>query len=835
MAAPWRALPLIYATYSDNGVKLQVSLDARDALLSIHAQHVGVLGVFGPPATGKRLLLNTLLQPQDVNFTAAPDVLLWLWLPQEGELKTAHSARVVLASGAALEAENEQQAESQRLALLLLLSSTLLYNADGEINAEAVERLQWVEKVAQVLRIKGIQNEEAVASEFHEHAPKFVWLARNFKLKWLKGSDGQKLTPMEYFEQCLAPEGGYGEAATRRNMLRMYLESYFPVKECVALSRAVEGNGTEVVPPGTARSELRPQFVETVDDLYVKYLSENAQQLPTKKLMGHELRSEQFVAVLDSYVNAMNAGQLPTMQTASNALLEQEVAEGFEVAKQIYFTEMGTVKSSEKEGHMNNGERALSDRKLQFAHFRGVQTAVAHIREVRSNLPERLQNTLFKEKLAELEAQVKCDFQATLERNTTLSTEICTKILEHVLPHNLEDMAAELAERPREDFSDGLIRLLTQYKSDLRSALDEYAQEASGPAAHTCLEKALLQSVRASIQKWGAMVLRQYQKHMQSWQEEKEQLDNAYELAKTQDADTLTSANDQKRLYEEQLAHATEQLSELRRVLHSELNSKKSELERQTTEITTMKLKHEVRMKNAESDLAWARSRTEELEKSIVADRQRKEDISAAAAQVLEKQRSFHKEERSLLVQQKELMAQIVQLERELMQKKTKHAQKVFALQNEHAKQIDSMRMEQAKFERQLKSQAKKDLSSLKITHDKEKKKAIATENATLDKEMADIQEKLAVFEAEEEAARASAAASRDFFKSMPLIQLPLMQAPAPAAGEHQPARHSVKHSTPKDHSVPVRLGSLDDTSTSSASPIARDEAPQRNDMCRQS
>lgn len=395
-------------------------------------------------------------------------------------------------------------------------------------------------------------------------------------------------------------------------------------------------------------------------------------------------------------------------------------------------------------------------------------------------------------------------------------------------------MAAELAERPREDFSDGLIRLLTQYKSDLQSALDEYAQEASGPAVHKSLETALLQSVRASIQKWGTMVLRQYQKHMQSWQEEKEQLHDAYELARTQDTDTATSANDQKHSYEEQLAQATEQLSELRRALHSELNAKKSELERLTTKITTMNLKHEVRMKYAESDLAWARSRTEELEKSIVADRQRKEEISAAAAQVLEKQRNFHKEERSLLVQQKELMAQIVQLERELVQKRTQHAQKVLALQNEHAKTIDTMRMEQARFERQLKSQAKKDLGSLKIAHDKEKK-AIVAENAALDKEMADIQEKLAVFEAEEEAARASAAASRDFFKSMPLIQLPLMQAPAPAAGEHQPARHSAKHSTPKHPSVPVRFGSLDDTSSSSASPIARDEAPQTNDMCRQS
>ncbi|KAG7380987.1 hypothetical protein PHYPSEUDO_006540 [Phytophthora pseudosyringae] len=832
MARQWRALPLVFSASGGAGAAMRVSSDARDALLSMHASRVGVLGVFGPPESGKRLLLHTLLQPQDADSSDAPagdsSVLLWLWLPQDDARKVGDKARVVLAAGAALEAESGRQAEDQKLALLLLLSSALLYNADGEIDADAVQRLQWVEKVAQVLRVKATQDEEAVASEFHQHAPKLLWLARNFKIKWLKDAEGQKLTPTQYFEQCLAPEGGYGDAATKRNLLRMYLESYFPVRDCVALSRAVEGNGTlEGVPPETPRCELRTQFVEAVDELYASYLSDKGEQLPSKQLMGHELRSEQFVAVLDAYVEALNAGQLPTMQKASNALLEQEVAEAFEVAKRTYTKEMQAAKK-------DDDEKALSERDLHLAHFRGVQTAMAHIREVRSSLPERLQKTVVKDNVARWEAQVKRDFKETLERNSTLSTEDCTKILERVLPQNLEAVATELAQRPREDFSDGLIRLLTQYKSDLRSALDEYAQQSSGPAVDSCLKEALLQCVRRSIQKWSAMVLQQYKAHMRSWQEENENLGSEYELTKVQDEETTASANDQKRSFEEQLAQATEQLSELRRTLHGELNSKKNELERLTTEITTMNLKHEVRVKNAESDLVWARSRTEELEKTIAADRQHKEEISAATAQVLEKQRSFYKEERSLLVQQKELMAQIVQLERELVQKKTKHVQKVFALQNEHAKKVDSVRTEQAKFERQLKSQAKQDLRSLQLAHEKEKR-VVLVESTVLDKEMAAIQEKLAVFQAEEEAARASAVASRDFFKSMSMISLPLMQAPAPAAGEHQPARRSLKSSTLTDSATSVRSGSLDDTSTSSASPTTRTEASQSSDMCRQS
>ncbi|CAI5710595.1 unnamed protein product [Peronospora destructor] len=141
---------------------------------------------------------------------------------------------------------------------------------------------------------------------------------------------------MQYFEQHLAPEKGYGEAATYRNMLlRMYMESYFPVRDCVTLSRAVEGSGMETVARETNRSELRGQFIEAVYDLYGEHLSSNEQHLPSKKLMDYKLRSDQFVKC-DAYMDAMNAGQLPTMQKVLNTPLDQEVAEAFAMAKQRY-------------------------------------------------------------------------------------------------------------------------------------------------------------------------------------------------------------------------------------------------------------------------------------------------------------------------------------------------------------------------------------------------------------------------------------------------------------------------------------------------------------------
>ncbi|KAG7397410.1 hypothetical protein PHYBOEH_000764 [Phytophthora boehmeriae] len=828
----WRALPLVCSAAEGSVKKLTVSVDARDALLLIRAQKVSVLGLFGPPATGKRLLLNTLLTPASVDFSAShSDVLLWLWLPDTEALRTGEKARLVLASGAFSATECDQEHSKQTLTLLLLLSSLLLYNTDGEIDAKAVEGLKWLENVAKSLRIRATQDEEAVASDFHNFAPKFVWLTRNFKVKWLKAFDGEKLTPNEYLEACLAPESGYGEAATKRNMLRMYLESYFPVRDCVVLSRAVEGNGTEP----EMGSSLRQQFVDAVDDLYANYLSNKAQHLPPKELIGHELNSDQFVAVLDVYVTAMNSNHLPTMQKASNALLEEEITQAFEMAKQTYKKEVSVAMGFDNDAECRSGQENASDaRELQVAHFRGVQTSMAQIREVRSNLPENMKKTLFKDNLTQWDAQVTRDFQDILECNFKLSAENCAKILEHVLPQNLETMAEELSARSREGFSDGLIELLAQYKSDLRSALDEYTQLSNGPAVHSCLEQALTQTVSISIQKWGTMVFQQYQTHVHTWQEEHEQLKRAYEVVQGQYVDTTNAMNKHKRLHEEQLAQVTQELSDLRRAMHSELNVKKSDLEQLTSEISTMNLKHDIRIKNAESDLAWARSRTEELEKTIVTERQRKEDVfSGSARRVLEKERSFHQEERSLLVQQRELMAQAIGLERELVQNKTKHVQKMFALQNDHAKKMDVLKIEQAKFERQLKSQAKKDLRSLKIAHEKEKK-VVQAENVVMDKELAAIQDKLAVLAAEEETARASAAANRDFFKSLPMTPLPLMQAPAAASGEEQARRVSLSSKATK-RSAAARSVSFDDTSTSSASPTTRVDVPQSNDMCRQS
>lgn len=168
----WRALPLVSrsasADTSDNALRIEP--EALAILQEVRARNIHVLGLFGPAKTGKQLFLKTLLISKcDFAAAASPGshVLLWLWTPVDGLHAgaaggEAESVKVVISNGT--QADDTATDRKQRLALLLLLSSALAYNDDGEINAQAIERLDWLVDIAQILRIKANQDEAGVGA-----------------------------------------------------------------------------------------------------------------------------------------------------------------------------------------------------------------------------------------------------------------------------------------------------------------------------------------------------------------------------------------------------------------------------------------------------------------------------------------------------------------------------------------------------------------------------------------------------------------------------------------------------------------------------------------------
>lgn len=161
MTREWRALPLVSRISGTASGALRVENEAAEALRALAARRVRVLGVCGPRTASTRVLLHTLLGAAETVEDGGEETLLWLWLAQ-GEEGTPDGCRVVITSA---ERDGETRSERRtRLALLLLLSSALLYCADGEVDAAAVEQLDWLADVPNGLRIKPTTDDQSVGT-----------------------------------------------------------------------------------------------------------------------------------------------------------------------------------------------------------------------------------------------------------------------------------------------------------------------------------------------------------------------------------------------------------------------------------------------------------------------------------------------------------------------------------------------------------------------------------------------------------------------------------------------------------------------------------------------
>lgn len=243
-------------------------------------------------------------------------------------------------------------------------------------------------------------------------------------------------------ERALEDESGYSDAVAHRNAHRMYLHAYFPTRECVALSRALE-SVSAVASPTTERDALRPPFVDAIDAFYTTYLSQKssaATALPAKQLMGAPLRAEQFALVLETYVQSLNRAALPTIALASSALLQRTIADGFATATRVYDDAMAAVTAS-----LETDRQALSSHALYLAHARGVQSAEIGLQDLAAQLPESLRKSAYRDRLTDWRAYTKATLAARTQQNEALSTESCDALLAELLPHNLDAMASDLA------------------------------------------------------------------------------------------------------------------------------------------------------------------------------------------------------------------------------------------------------------------------------------------------------------------------------------------------------------------------------------------------------
>nr|CCA28089.1 conserved hypothetical protein [Albugo laibachii Nc14] len=767
MSSEWKCLPLLRYSYpmGENAV-WEVDPEAIRFLNSQENPLTQIIALTG--TTAKNQLMRAIFRDH-CSIVSSSGVALWLW--KERKTKTKPSVRFWLTRQSPREKEDAklltEHDEMKVFTLLMLLSSVYIHQLDGVCTIQSFKKLlPWLEQLPESCKIRSkTQEPQHVLDDLGTQTPPFVFVCPNAKGKWRMRPDGQKYSYQEFLDQILMDEEGLDDEIVMRNTLRMYLKLIFPQHYLVGLSRMTEPKDDRL-PSDENEDQLhsfRPQFLEELDDFCEHYLRKEC--ILQKPGMGRPFQlGKGWSAMVSAYVDAMNRSKPLVIQEAIDAHTNVQVEEAFQVAKRQFYDQffvilcqksharddVSTDKVAEK-SDINEAAILTSNREIMTLYHKVIQdTSIKTFLHVEcSVLPDTQVLEAYREKW---QAECFAELQKLLELNDHNSTSFCSKLIKSILPNDLEEMIKDIDTRKRESFCDGIMAVLSRFKSNIDQMLNTYKVEAIGPGRGEVLEQVITTVLFKSIVSMGRTMLRKYEAHLREMKCELGQVES--DLAKVSMPALMDSSDgngaglafngdDQKRLYEAELEQATQQWTDVRSLLRSELETKKGCLENLQLEMQTMNKKHELRVDNLEQELRLERSRLDEVQKKAQEDRREANlHVQGVSEQVLDKERGFYVEERAILDQQQELLSRIVQLERELVQKKTEHMQAMFDLETQHVNDAEALKQEHVEFSRQLKTQGRTDSNVLRQAYQK-RKANLRKDVGDIDREMCHLEDKL--------------------------------------------------------------------------------------------
>ena len=273
---------------------------------------LGVISVAGMYRTGKSYLLNRMLLNRSNGFSVGPSINpctkgLWMWsktIPAHTPQGKPLNVLIIDTEGIGATDEDHNH-DNKIMTLAILLSSYFIFNSMGTIDESSIQSLSFIVNIT-----KNIQQKNG-SHDFTKYLPAFMWVIRDFSLQ-LKNKEGQPITSKEYLEYSLELQQGTSEVIKNKNQIRKMVKEYFPNRDCVTLVRPLLEEGNLQNLEKINSSKLRKEFIEQVNYLRKTVLN----SINPKKLNGQELSGEMFINLLHSYVDMINEGAVPIIQTA---------------------------------------------------------------------------------------------------------------------------------------------------------------------------------------------------------------------------------------------------------------------------------------------------------------------------------------------------------------------------------------------------------------------------------------------------------------------------------------------------------------------------------------
>ena len=146
-----------------------------------------------------------------------------------------------------------------------------------------------------------------------------MWVVRDFALQ-LVDLEGEPMTSKEYFEKALQPQKGFSDGVESKNRIRRLLKSFFKERDCCTMIRPLTKEENLQCLEKMSLEELRPEFVEQVTSLRRKVIN----RIKPKLMHGRKLNGEMLYNLCASYVDAINKGVVPNIESAWSYICKNE-------------------------------------------------------------------------------------------------------------------------------------------------------------------------------------------------------------------------------------------------------------------------------------------------------------------------------------------------------------------------------------------------------------------------------------------------------------------------------------------------------------------------------
>ncbi|MCO5594958.1 hypothetical protein L7F22_048995 [Adiantum nelumboides] len=330
-APPAKALRLVYC---DESGTFRMDAEAVAALQMVKGP-LGVVSVCGRARQGKSFILNQLLGRSSgfqVASTHRPCTKgLWMWsTPLKRTALDGTEYSLLLLDSEGIDSYDQTGTYSTQIfSLAVLLSSLFVYNQMGGIDEAALDRLSLVTEMTKHIRVRASEHRPSNA-ELGQFSPVFLWLLRDFYLDLME--EDRRISPRDYLESALQSIAGDGKAIGAKNEIRDSIRALFPDRECFTLVRPLNNERDLQRLDQLPFDSLRPEFRAGID-AFTKFVFDRTKP----KQLGSIIMTGPLLASLtQSFLDALNAGAVPTIATSWQNVEESECRRAYDAALELY-------------------------------------------------------------------------------------------------------------------------------------------------------------------------------------------------------------------------------------------------------------------------------------------------------------------------------------------------------------------------------------------------------------------------------------------------------------------------------------------------------------------